>query len=172
MVPIDIVIVRAIHIFAAIIWVGGSLTISILLTRIMANGGPQVGGAVVRAIYLHSPFLKVIPAAAITTVLAGLYMYGRNAEGTLVTSGDTTQKVILGIGALFGLMAFGHGLFLAQLGTKYSAVAKAAGDNPTEEQMAQMTAIGQRIAKNGPIVSILMIIAVIGMVLPRYLAGF
>jgi len=171
MISIDVTVVRAIHIFAAIIWVGGSLTISLLLNRIMANGGPQIGGSVVRAIYLYSPFLKVVPAAAITTVIAGLYLYGRREAGTLVGSGDTTQQIILGIGALFGLMAFGHGLFLGRLGSKYAEAAKAAGDNPTQEQISTMAAIGQRIAKNGPIVSGLMIVAVLGMILPRYLAG-
>jgi uncharacterized membrane protein len=172
MIPWDIIIVRALHIFAAVIWVGGGLLFSLLLNRIMANGGPQVGGGVVRAIYLHSPFLKVISTAAITTTVAGLYMYGRRETGTLVISGDTTQQIVLGIGALFGLMALGHGLFLARLGQKYTAIAKEAGENPTQEQIGEMAALGQKIGRNGPIVSILMIIALIGMILPRYMAGF
>ena len=172
MIPLDIVIVRAIHIFAGIIWVGGGLLFSLLLNRIMANGGPQVGGTVVRAIYLHSPFLRVVPIVAITTTLAGLYLYARRVTGTLVGSGDTTQQIVLGIGSLFGLMAFGHGIFIGRLGQRYAEIARAAGDSPTPEQIGEMAAIGQRIGKNGPIVSILMIIAVTGMVLPRYLAGF
>jgi uncharacterized membrane protein len=171
MIALDITIVRAIHIFAAIIWVGGGLLISLVLNRIMANAGPQVGGSVVRAIYLHSPFLKVVPVVAITTTLTGLYLYGRRVEGTLVMSGDTTQQAVLGIGALFGLLAFGHGIFMGRLGNKYAEIAKEAGDNPTEEQIGEIAALGQRIGKNGPIISILMIIAVTGMVLPRYLAG-
>lgn len=170
MIAIDITIVRALHIFAAIIWVGGGLLTSLLLNRIMANGGPQIGGAVVRAIYLHSPFLKVVPVVAITTTITGLYMYGRRESGTLVM-GDTTQQIVLGIGALFGLMAFGHGLFLGRLGSKYAAIAREAGENPSQEQIGQMAALGQRIGKNGPIISGLMIIAVLGMILPRYMAG-
>ena len=169
MIPVDIVIARALHIIAGIVWVGVGFSATLILGSIVRSLGPQNAGAIVRAWYLNSPFLRAVPAAAIITVAAGLYLYGRRVPGTLVGSGDTLQQIVLGLGALIGLAAFGHGLFLSRLGNQYAAIAREAGTSPTPEQISQMGALGGRIGRNGPIISALMILSIIGMVLPRYL---
>lgn len=165
----DVVIVRLIHIFAGIIWVGVGFSATLILGSIVRSLGPQKASSIVRAWYLNSPFLKVVPAAAITTTLTGLYLYGRVYDGAQHVRLSETGSMVLSVGALFGLLAFGHGMYVGRLGSKYAAIAREAGDSPTPEQIGAMAAIGQKVAKNGPIISGLMFIAVIGMSLPRYI---
>ena len=158
----DVVIVRALHIFAGIIWAGSGISAGML--GIAAQKMGQQGSTVFKALYVHSPFLRVVPAAAITTTVAGLYLYARVFNGTQHRFLTQTGSIVLIIGAIFGLLAFGHGIMLGRLGNQYAQLAAKDDAKPEELQ-----ALGERIARNGRISGILMGIAVLGMVLPRYL---
>ena len=163
----DIIIVRALHIFAGIIWVGFGLFAGMLDMAAQKMSG-QERGTVFKALFVYSAYSRAIAIAAVTTTVAGLYLYGRMFDGMQHRYGlNQTASMILSVGALFGLLAFGHGIGLGRLGTKYAELAKKADANPEELQ-----ALGERIGRNGRISAILMIIAVIGMILPRYIGMF
>jgi uncharacterized membrane protein len=160
----DIVIVRALHIFGGIIWVGFGLMAGMLGMAAQKMQG-QERGAIFKALFVYSAYNRVIAIAAVTTTVAGLYLYGRMFDGMRHLYGLTQNaSIVLSVGALFGLLAFGHGIALGRLGNKYAELAKNADANPEELQ-----ALGERIGRNGRISAILMIIAVIGMILPRYM---
>lgn len=164
----DIIIVRALHIVAALLWVGWGLSATFILGGMLQKLGAQAG-LVTKAWYLYTPFLRVVPISAIVTVLAGIYLYARREAGTLVM-GSTNQQIILGIGAVFGLLAWGHGAAIGSMSGKYVKLSQEAGDNPKDEQKAQMQELGQKLARNGRISAALMVIALTFMVLPRYIA--
>jgi uncharacterized membrane protein len=162
----DVIIVRAIHIFAGIIWVGFGLANGMLLAPAAQKMGQQAG-IVFKAWYVYSPFNRVVPIAAITTTVAGLYLYARVFDGASHRFMTQTGSIVLSIGALFGLLAFGHGIALGRMAHKYAQLA--AGDNPGAEQIQELQALGERMGRNGRISGVLMIISVLGMILPRYL---
>jgi uncharacterized membrane protein len=159
----DIVIVRAIHIFAGIIWVGFGLATSFLLAPAAKKTGEQAE-LVFKAWFVHSVFNRAMPVAAITTTVAGLYLYFRLFDGANHRFLTQTGSMVLSVGALFGLLAFGHGIALGRMSNKYAEAAK--GDNPNMEELQALRA---RMGRNGNIAAILMVIAVLGMILPRYL---
>jgi uncharacterized membrane protein len=159
----DIVIVRALHIFGGIIWVGFGLMAGMLGMAAQKMDGRE-RGIVFKALFVYSAYSRVIAIAAVTTTVAGLYLYGRLFDGMRHQFMTPTASMVLAFGALFGLLAFGHGIALGRLGGKYAELAKNADANPEELQ-----ALGERIGRNGRISAILMIIAVIGMILPRYM---
>ena len=164
----DIIIVRALHIIGAVLWVGWGLSAAFILGGMVQKLGAQAG-IVTKAWYLYTPFLRVVPISAIVTVLAGLYMYGRRYEASLVM-GSQTQQIVLGIGAVVGLLAWGHGAAIGRMSGNYAKLLKDAGDNPSDEQKSQMQELGMKLARNGRISAILMVVALIFMVLPRYIA--
>lgn len=163
-----LIVLRALHIVAAFVWMGFGLSAGLILGSMLAKAKPQEAHLIARAWYLHSPFTQIIPIAAITTVVAGLVMYGLRNPASLVM-GTTNAQIVLGIGALFGLMAFGHGIAVGRMTGKYTNLAKDAGDNPNQEQITALQELGLKLGRNGRVSMILMFIALLGMVLPRYL---
>jgi hypothetical protein len=159
----DIVIVRALHIFGGIIWVGFGLMAGMLGMAAQKMEG-QERGTVFKALFVYSAYIRAIAIAAGTTTLAGLYLYFRLFQEGKHMFMTPTASMVLSVGALFGLLAFGHGIALGRLGTKYKELAMKDDTKPEELQ-----ALGERIGRNGRISAILMIIAVIGMILPRYM---
>jgi uncharacterized membrane protein len=158
-----LIIVRAVHIFAAIIWVGFGLASGLLIAPAARKMGEQ-GATVFKAWFAYSAYNRIMAIAAVTTTVAGLYLYLTGIEGGWYTKFSQTGSMVLSVGALFGLLAFGHGIALGNLGNKYAKLVQ--GENPSGEELQ---ALGERIARNGRISGILMIIAVLGMILPRYL---
>jgi hypothetical protein len=122
------------------------------------------GGIVFKALFVYSAYSRVMAIAAVTTTVAGLYLYFRLYSGMKHTFMTPAASMVLSVGALFGLLAFGHGIGLGRLGGKYAELAAKDDAKPEELQ-----ALGARIARNGRISAVLMIIAVIGMILPRYM---
>ncbi|MDQ7027064.1 MAG: hypothetical protein Q9P01_09915 [Anaerolineae bacterium] len=159
----DIIIVRAIHIFAGIIWVGFGLAMGLLVIPTAKKMGEQ-GRIVFKAWFVYSAFNRLIAIAAVTTTVAGLYLYFRLFDGANHRFLTETGSMVLSVGALFGLLAFGHGIALGRLGDKYAKLAES--ESP---EIADLQALQDRIGRNGYISAILMIIAVLGMILPRYL---
>jgi uncharacterized membrane protein len=165
------IVLRLIHIFSGVFWVGATLFLWRFVTPAVQKMGTD-GGKFMRALLSDTPYLRAIAGAAAATVISGLLMYWKVSNGF---SGDwmsLTSSIVLTIGALAGLAAAGHGLFvIAPLGRQISALGNAmasAGGPPTPEQASSMQALQAKMARNVPIISGLMIVAVIGMASARY----
>ncbi len=164
------VVLRLIHIFAGIYWVGASLFLLIVLVPALRAVGPA-GNSVMRGMLLKTPYGRLYGIAAGLTTLAGIIMYVR-VSGTFnadwLTSG---QGIILSIGAVAGLLATGHGG--ATLGGKTDRMKELAGEieaqsEPTDAQKTEFDSLMDYLGKHGRISLILMIIAVVGMSAWRY----
>ncbi len=164
----DIAFVRLLHILAGVVWVGAGLTAELMILPTVRRLGPT-GAAFFSAFYRFSIFSKVMPVASLTTTLAGLYLYARwfLSAGSLPFS--TTGTIVLSVGALFGLAAFGHGISIGRLSGRFLAASIAAGESPTPEQRATLAGLQERMGRSGRVSLILMVIALVGMASARYL---
>ena len=102
-----ITVLRLLHILAGLIWVGAALLMSFYIEPTAAASGSD-GKRFLRALYGKSSFPRLIPLSAVITTVAGLLLYGLLSYHDAMSS---AMGLILTVGALFGLLAFGHGYF-------------------------------------------------------------
>jgi uncharacterized membrane protein len=164
-------ILRLIHIFSGIVWVGSTFFFAVYLTPTVRKLGAD-GGKVMRVLLLDSNYATVIPGAAILTALSGLLM---SPTSTINFSADYMRSatgIVLSIGMLFGLLAAGHGLaVILPTVKKLQSLMREMGANqgpPSEEQLTTLQGLQAKMARNTPIIMGLMGIAVLGMSTFRY----
>ncbi len=124
---------RLLHIVAGLVWVGAALLMSFYIEPTAAASG-AAGKGFLRALYSRSNFPRLIPLSAAVTTIAGLLLYGLLSYHETMSS---PMGLILSIGALFGLLAFGHGYFTVwRSAAVYTRLAGAAeADKGTLEQV-------------------------------------
>lgn len=164
-----LVLLRLIHIVGAFVWVGMALTMYFFVSPAVRKAGPA-GSGFMRALVGATSYSTVIAAASGITVAAGILLY-------LVTGSfarfSQTGNLVLGIGAVAGLIAFVHGsIFLGGITRRMKAIMLAlpADGPPPAEQAGQLQALGAQLAMHMPYSMALMAVAVLGMGLARYLA--
>jgi hypothetical protein len=107
---IFIVLLRLIHIVAAFAWFGLALTaLLFVLPAVQASG--EAGWRFSKALYTRTRFGMVMIASAGITVLAGILLYlTRDPEQNF----SQTGQIVLGIGAVIGVLAAGHARFATE----------------------------------------------------------
>jgi uncharacterized membrane protein len=166
------VIFRIIHILAGIIWVGASVMMVLVVGPTARRTGPQAGPFMMN-LAGYSVFPGLMMYSAILTVVAGLVLYDRVTDhfrdGDYMSSGG---GIVLSIGVVAGLLAFGHGFMTLSKFTKQQYdIARSvmeSGGTPNQEQAAEMMRIQDKIRINSQISLILMLISVVGMSAARY----
>lgn len=165
---IFITIFRLLHIVAGVLWVGAGVMVSLYFEPALKKAGVS-RSKVLRALYVETGFDKLMPIVAITTTVAGLVLYWLVSGGFSAAWMRSGQGIVLGIGVVFGLLAFGHGMgSLGPKSGKYVKLSKEAGDNPTPEQQEQLTALEDRLSRGGKVSMWLAVIALIFMAGARY----
>jgi len=166
---IYLIILRLVHIFSGIFWVGSA----ILLSRFMLPAVRQLGAdgsKYLWGFYKYTPFGTAIAVSAGLTSLAGILLYLHPGN---VAAFSQIGQIVLSIGALAGLGAAGHGgAVLGRLSAQYVALLdKTIGQNkaPTQQETAEIQGLGAKLGQHTQISLILMVIAVIGMASARYL---
>ena len=158
-------ILRFIHIFAAIFWMGTTLFMLFFLEPVIQRMG-QTGGRVMQMLASETRFPQIIALSGLITVLAGLGLYGMmHGVDLAILFGP---RLPLALGALAGILAFFTGSYfqgrsVKQLVALDATIATQNGP-PTPEQRAQMQQHQARIALGTRITAVLMVLAVIGMV--------
>lgn len=128
--------VRVLHILFAAFWVGSAVFLTLYVTPAIRATGPQ--GASVMAELMRRRMGGFIAAAAMLTVLSGLWMYWiftNGFDGAIVAHG---AGLALGIGGLCGIAAAVIG------GAVIGRAAERAG--ALSQQVAQMPEGGERVA--------------------------
>jgi uncharacterized membrane protein len=160
-------LLRIIHIVGGVIWVGGTLTMTFFIGPTIAATA-EAGQKFVGHLMNNLKFSNRMSAAAGSTVLAGIILYGLDAR-----AGAAWQRsgfaIGLSIGAGFAIIGFIFGILIgrttkamAQLGAQFQG-------KPTNEQMAQMQSIRKQQATYSNISAVALILAVIFMATARYL---
>jgi uncharacterized membrane protein len=171
---IYVVILRLIHIFSGIFWVGTSFFTLFFLQPSVRAAGPA-GGAVMGRLS-SSRFPMAIGMAALFTVAAGFLLYWKDSGGFQANFITSPAGIMLTLGALGGISAFVVS-FSVQMPTtlRMAAIQKevqASGQPPTPAHMQELQVLQKRMEVSTQWGVIFMIIAVIGMATARELGNF
>lgn len=161
-----IVLLRLIHIFSAIFWVGTTLFMVGFLETAVQAAGPE-GSKVMQKLIGGTRFSLVIAIAGWLTVLSGLWMYWLMTGFNIAVMFDT--RLPLTLGAIAGILAGVVGTAmqgrasgqLAALGQEIATQ----GSPPSPDQLAAMGGLQAIIKRGGRLSAVLTVLAVIGMVI-------
>jgi putative copper export protein len=165
------IIMRIIHIFAGVFWVGSTfLLIGYIEPTVAATG--DSGRQFMSYLGTKTKFSPVMALAGTLSLLSGLVMYYIIFD--VSTDGlSSGYGLSLTVGAIAGIIALITGfVFQGRSAKKMRAVAaemEAAGGPPTPEQMAVMKEGAERIALGTRIGAVLMTIALLGMSIAQYM---
>lgn len=163
-------ILRSLHILLGIAWVGlavvGAWILHPAADRMGANGMTML-----RTFYGYSLYNKVFPVAAIGTTLAGLILWpARAVDGWKLIGYPITGSVVMAVGVVFGLLAFGHGA--GATGRFAGVFAKAARDydeNANDDNQQALETAKSKLYLHSNISTWLTVIAAVCMSSARYL---
>jgi uncharacterized membrane protein len=165
------IILRLIHIFAGVFWVGSSLTLVGFVEPAARAIGPE-GAKFMQRLTGQTRFTFFAALSAPLTVLAGLVLYwqdsGFRPEWILTPSG-------LGftVGGLAGIAAFVLGAaIIGPTAGQIAALGKeiqAAGGPPTPAQATKMHTLQEKLHRIGVWGAALLALAVVAMATARYL---
>lgn len=160
-------ILRLVHIFSGIIWVGAGLTFTYIVAPAVRESGPA-GGVFMRNVLTKTAFDKLMPAVSSLTVIAGLLLYWEISNGFDADWMGSANGMVLSIGVVAGIGAFGHGgAVIGRTTGEIKKLGDAIQGPPTPEQAQQMAALQEKLTKHSHISAILMVIAVVGMAAAR-----
>ena len=164
---------RILHIGSGVLWVGGAALfffyVEPTLTKLGSNAEPFVDELVnKRKMPMYFAVLATI------TVLGGVIMYWRDSNGLSGTWMTSATGIAFGLGGLCAIGAWLMGIValtpaverVGALGSELKAVA----GPPPAELLARMRAAQARVRRIGGIDLVLVLLAVLGMAIARYLA--
>lgn len=157
-------IIRFIHIFSAIFWVGTTLFMVLFLEPTVAALGPD-GGKFMQRLLGGTRFSLAIALSAWITILAGLGLYWPVTG--LAPNVMLGPRLPLTIGAMAGIAAGIVGAVVTgrasgQLQTLGQQIASQGGP-PAPAQLAEMQQLQGKIRQGSRWAAVLMVVAVIGM---------
>jgi len=159
-------VLRIIHIFGAVTWVGGSIFLVSILTPTVQAAGPD-GGRFMLQLAKYGRMSKVLTAAGVITVLAGLLLFWPTSGGLNPAWMKTPQGIALSIGGLFGILTLGHGAFATgPIANKMGALANdilSRQGPPPADLMKQAQGLGAKLGTNSVITLALGAIALLCM---------
>lgn len=161
-------VLRLTHIVAAVVWVGLGVTLFFFVGPAMRKAGPA-GLSVSRQLFTGTRLSPVFAVSATLTFLAGLLMY---LVGNSMAHFDQFGNIVLGIGAIFGTLAFLHGAFVT--GKSSSALSKLLSSLPTDgppspDQASALQAMSAKMVGEQRVSAILTLVALVCMAGARYL---
>lgn len=160
--------VRMLHILFAAFWVGSAVFLTLYVTPAIRATGPQ--GAPVMAELMRRRMGGFIAAAAMLTVLSGLWMYWiftNGLDGAIVAHG---AGLALGIGGLCGIAAAViGGAVIGRAAERAGALSQQMAQMPEGEQRAAtlqtVAALQRRVATFSRLAVVLLIAALVAMTL-------
>jgi len=141
---IVITILRLIHIFSAVVWVGGALFFLSVIAPTVRDAGAD-GGKFMLWVARQGRFGRTFAITSGLTFLSGLILYPLlNYHSNL----GNIKVITLTIGAVFGLLGFLHGIFISgKMARQLTAMARditAMQGPPNPEKLKAMQALGAK----------------------------
>jgi len=166
------IVLRILHIFAGVFWVGASfVNIGFLQPTVKATGaeGQKVMGYLTR----QTRFVSASLAAATITMFSGLIMYWI-LSGLRLSFLSSGYGLVLTVGAIAGLIAWVMAIFfvrriLNRMGALGQQI-QAQGSPPSVEQASEMQALGAQMTSLGRTALVFLVIALLGMSVAQYAA--
>ncbi|HLA42729.1 MAG TPA: hypothetical protein VJZ27_04810 [Aggregatilineales bacterium] len=165
------IVLRLIHIFAGIFWIGVAMFmvgfVAPTVQKLGADGGKFMQGLVV-----HTPYGAAMGITATSTFLTGAIMFYKTSDSFNGDWLSTTQGIVLSIGVVAGTLAWGHGAAtLAPRVTRIKTFAEEIsrqGGVPTAEQVTGLQTVGEEIGTHSRISLVIAVVAVFCMASFRY----
>jgi len=164
---IYLLILRLVHIIAAIIWGGGALIMEFFIGRTAMNTG-EIGQKFVQHLMNKLRFHNFMTAMAVSTILGGILLYWHDSDGFTSAWMKSSTGIGFTIGAVFGIIAFIFGAIFGASNAKLGAVGAQIQGKPTAEQLSEIGALQKRIKTVSPIHVYSMLLAMIFMATARY----
>ena len=163
------IILRIVHVFAAVYWVGAATFFQLVIQPALQSAG-SAGQQAQSKIATSPAFAASMAAAAVLTTLAGIILYLRWTNGLDMNVIGTGPGIVFGIGGLAGIAAFVVSAFvISPISAQLSRLSQqAAGGPPAPETLAQIQGLAARVQQMSRIALALMLIALFGMAIARY----
>lgn len=166
-----VLVLRLVHIFGGVFWAGGTFILAGYVEPTVRKAGPDGGKFMQR--FAQSGFTQAMSVAAIANVVAGLLLYWKDSGGLQLVWITTGAGIAFTIGGLAGLASAVIGFAitgsasrqLAEVGKQIAT----AGGPPASEMLAQMQVLQNKLRRGGQINAALMVVALFGMSIARYL---
>ncbi|HEX2066051.1 MAG TPA: hypothetical protein VHI93_04480 [Candidatus Thermoplasmatota archaeon] len=154
-----VVLLRFVHIAAAVAWAGSAFFVLSILDPMGARIGAGESGRLARHLVLRSRFALFFPAVAITTVVAGLVLYGY-VGGHRLYSMSSASGLVFHAGVLFGILAvaWGGAMEGRTLG-QVRRLAERMEGAPTAAQEQELTALQRRLTAHNRVSGVLLLAA-------------
>lgn len=136
---------RTLHILGGIAW-GGAIFLMVFFLQPAAKAVGPAAGPFMRELLATRKLLDVVLGLAATTIVAGGFLYWHNVDiaGNLGDLLDTNYGVVLTLGAVAALIAFGVGWFATrptvQRTLALGGQIAQAGDQPPPELVQELQA--------------------------------
>jgi hypothetical protein len=165
-----LILLRLIHILAGVAWVGLAAALAFFIAPAALNAGGS-GMHFLRSLFGGTTIARVFPMVSGITMLAGILMYVLSNSGSHFSQ---TGNIVLGLGALFGIIAGIHGGAVTGRATKTLAEAlmqPALADNQAipADTLAGLRAQGEKLVYHARVSFALSALALLGMAAARYL---
>jgi hypothetical protein len=164
-----LIVLRLIHIVAAVAWVGVGVATTFYVAPAAAAAG-ESGLRFLKSLLTRTSYPRLFPTASGLTMFAGILLYITGSMNHFSTTGN----IVLGIGAIAGILAGVHGGAVTGRATR--ELGEALGQYVTDGEqpiaadgLALLRERAQNLASHSRISIILMIVALIGMASARYL---
>jgi uncharacterized membrane protein len=143
-----ITVLRIIHIFGAVAWVGGSIFVASILGPTVRAAGPE-GGRFMMRMASFGRLSRVLSIASTSTIVAGLLLFYPISGGLNGAWLASAHGITLTLGAIVGILAFLHGLFVSgRLSAKMKVVADqimAVQGPPPPEKLKEAQELGAKL---------------------------
>jgi hypothetical protein len=165
------VVLRLIHIFAGVFWVGTIWYTALFFLPRVKTFGPDTGR--IMQTFTAPPFPMYMTWAAVLSALSGIIMYWRDSAGVSGAWLTTVPGITLTIAGLLGIAAVLEGLIVSRPATirmgELGREVAASGKPPTPAAMQEMQAIAAKLERALYRTAYLVLLTVIGMATFRYL---
>lgn len=166
---IYLVVLRLVHVFGGVFWVGGALFMYFFIGPTI-GATEQAGKQFAGYLMLRTRLVMVMTTAAVLTVLAGGLLYWRDSQGLTSLWMYAGSGIGYGIGGFAGLIGAVFGITFGILNRKMALIgASLKGAAPTPEILAQLQKIQKQLKVVTPIHVISIITAASFMAISRYL---
>lgn len=162
-----LILVRLVHVFGAVFWVGGVLLLTLFVTPAVAASA-ETGQKFMQQLMGHTRLSTMLAAAGGSSILAGFILYWIDSAGFTSAWLSSGPGKGFGLGAVFGLIGFAVGIMISRLNKSLAALGGQIQGQPTAEQAAQLAAIRKRVASLAPINTASLMIATVLMAVARY----
>ncbi|MFZ4827806.1 MAG: hypothetical protein ACOYLB_10660 [Phototrophicaceae bacterium] len=166
---IVLAIARPLHILLGIVWIG-FVSMTAWVLHPAADKAGDKGLAMLRTFYTQSTLNQIMPIATVGTTLLGLILWGIRADGMDLVAFGATGDMVMAVGALAGVLAFGHGVSaVGRYGRLFIKASQAYDAQATSENLQSLNQVKAKLFTNTNISAWISLVAVVCMSSARYL---